>query len=121
MNTIEAPASRAASSRLPRPSARDTSAEVAMVKPIATEMVKNSSVAAKPTAAVSDCDAEQRDVEEVERIDDEDRDKADRAGRRHDDDVPHRRAGDEFGGLAPVGGRHGITRFDMRRVGPRQT
>ena len=55
MNTIEAPASRAASSRLPRPSERDTSAEQAMVKPIATEMVKNSSVAAKPTAAVSDC------------------------------------------------------------------
>ena len=55
MNTIEAPASRAASSRLPRPSERDTSAEQAMVKPIATEIVKNSSVAAKPIAAVSDC------------------------------------------------------------------
>ena len=120
MNTIEAPASRAASSRLPRPSDRDTSAELAMVKPIATEMVKNSSVAAKPTAAVSDCDAEQRDVEQVERIDDEDRDQPDRAGRRHDDDVAHRRAGDELGGLARVGGRHGITRLHPRCAGPRQ-
>ena len=55
MNTIDAPAMRAASSRLPRPSARETSAELAMVKPIATEMVKNSSVAAKPIAAASSC------------------------------------------------------------------
>jgi hypothetical protein len=46
---------RAASSRSPRPSARETTAEVAMVKPIATEMVKNISVEANPMAAASSC------------------------------------------------------------------
>ena len=84
------------SSRLPRPSERETSAEQAMVRPIDTEMVKNSSVAAKPIAAVERLHAEQRDVEQVERIDDEDGDQPDRAGRRHDDDMAHRRAGGEF-------------------------
>ena len=53
MNTSDAPPMRAASSRSPRPRQRETSALQAMVKPMATEMVKNSSVDAKPTAAAS--------------------------------------------------------------------
>ena len=53
MKTSDAPPSRAASSRLPSPRVRDTSADVAMVRPMDTDIVKNISVPAKPMAAAS--------------------------------------------------------------------
>ena len=40
-------------------------------------------------------DAKQGNVKEIERVDDEDRDKSDRAGPGHDDDMTHRRAAGE--------------------------
>ena len=99
MNTSEAPASRAASSRLPRPSERDTSAPVGDGEADRHRDGEEQQRCGEADGRGQRLHAEQRDVEQVERIDDEDGDQPDRAGRRHDDDVAHRRARDEFGGV----------------------
>ena len=81
--------------RSPAPSARETSAPTAIISPTLIEIARNRTMVARPTPAVRRRIAEPGDVEQRQEVDDEDGDEADRARRRHHDDVAHGRAGDE--------------------------
>ena len=75
-------ASRRACSKSPAPSARDTSAPTAIISPTLIEMARNRTIVASPTPAVSARIAEPGDVEQRQKVDDEDGDEPDRARRR---------------------------------------
>ena len=101
-------ANRRARSRSPAPSARDTSAPTAIIKPTLMEIVMNDrrQAYARREARI----AEPGDVEKRKQVDDEDGDEPDRSRRRHHQDMSHGRAGDEAGELRGARGELSIRR-----------